>query len=280
VAAAEAHLQKLYSGPDEESLIAARAAMRKAEAVVATAQAAYDAVAWRNDVGMLPESAQLQQASIDLEAAKANYNALARGADPAAISASIADVETARADLARTLKPVQAGEIAAAQAELRQAEAQLALLQAGSRVEAIQASQAAVTAAQATLMAAEVALSETVLTSPFVGTVAALEVEVGEQVEPGLPVVQLGDFSIWQLETDDLVELDVVRVKPGAPVAITVDALPELDLRGRVERVKPIGENKVGDMTYTAYIALENPTAALAWNMTATVYIGGAALSE
>ncbi len=275
VAAAEAQLQQLYAGPSEETLISARAAMRKAEALVATAQAAYDAVSWRNDLAMLPESAQLQQATIDFEAAQATYAELTRGADAAQISSALATIETARATLARVRRPVEAGEIDAAHAELRQAQAQLDLLRAGASTGAVSAAQAAVTSAQATLMEAEFALTETSLTAPFVGTVAALDVEVGEQVAPGETIVQLGDFSTWQLETDDLVELDIVRVKPGALVAITVDALPNAELRGRVVRVKPMGENKVGDMTYTVYITLEEQVAELAWNMTATVYIGG-----
>jgi HlyD family secretion protein len=275
VAAAEAKLQALFDGPAEETLIGARAEMRQAEAALVTAQAAYDAVAWRNDVGMLPESTQLQQASIAYEAAQAQYNELGVGPDNGQLSAARAELETARATLARTQTPVQGSEIEAARAALRQAQAQLDLLRAGTRSATISAAQAAVTAAQATLMAAEVALAETLLVAPFAGTIAALEVEVGEQVTPGLPVIQLGDLAAWQLETDDLIELDVVRVQPGVPVAITVDALPGVELRGTVVRVKPLGEDKIGDMTYTAYIALAEPAAGLAWNMTATVYIGG-----
>ncbi|MEW5720663.1 MAG: efflux RND transporter periplasmic adaptor subunit, partial [Chloroflexota bacterium] len=39
-----------------------------------SAQSAYDAVAWRSDIGMLPQSAALQQATIDYQSALANYN--------------------------------------------------------------------------------------------------------------------------------------------------------------------------------------------------------------
>ena len=275
VTAAEAKLQELANGPAEETLIAARAEMQKAQAALTTAQAAYDAVAWRSDVGMLPESTQLQQATIAYEAAQAQYNELSVGPDNAELSAARAEIETARANLARTQTPVQVSEIDAARAELRQAQAQLDLLLAGTRTEAVSAAEAAVSAAQATLMEAEVALDETVLTAPFTGTIAALEVEVGEQLAPRAPVIQLGDLAAWQLETDDLIELDMVRVQPGARVAVTVDALPGVELSGKVVRVKPIGEDKIGDMTYTAYIALGEQAAGLAWNMTATVYIGG-----
>ena len=38
--------------------------------------------------------------------------------------------------------------------------------------------------------------------------------------------VQLADTSAWQLETDDLTELDVVGIDAGDPVRFTLDAIP------------------------------------------------------
>ena len=62
------------------------------------------------------------------------------------------------------------------------------------------------------------------------------------------------------METDDLSELDVVRVQPGQDVKLTFDAIPGLELKGVVERVQPKGEKKLGDMTYTAIIESRTPT--------------------
>lgn len=271
--AAAAKLQQLQAGPTEDALIEVRAAMQQAAAALQNAQSAYNQVSWRNDVAMLPEALQLQQATIAYEAAKARYDQLATGATQAQLSAAQADVETARANLTRLRTPTQAGEVAAAEAQLRQAQAKLDLLKAGAPIASLAAAEAAVTAAQATLMAAEAELAETVVYAPFAGAVAELRGEVGEQIAAGAPVVQLGDLSAWQLETDDLVELDVAKVQAAAPVTITLDALPGVMLGGQVVRVKPLGEDKVGDMTYTAYIQLAQGHAGLAWNMTATVYI-------
>lgn len=273
LAAAEAKLQQLQGGPTEAAVIDVRAAMQQAAATLQTAQSAYNQVSWRNDVAMLPEALQLQQATIAYEAAKARYDQLVAGADQPQLRAAQAEVATAQATLARLRTPTKAGTLEAAAARLRQAQAQLALLNAGAPIATVAASEAAVTAAQATLMAAEAALAETVLRAPFAGTVAELRGEVGEQMQPGAPLVQLGDLTTWQLETDDLVELDVVKVQAGAPVTITIDALPGVELTGQVVRTKPLGENKVGDMTYTVYIQLDQTQEGLAWNMTATVYI-------
>ena len=105
------------------------------------------------------------------------------------------------------------------------------------------------------------------------GVMAQLDADVGEQVAPGQVVVRLADTSQWQIETDDLTELDVVDVQVGAPVEITFDAMPDLELTGTVERIKAIGENKLGDMTYTVIIRPDRLDDRMRWNMTATVTI-------
>ena len=156
---------------------------------------------------------------------------------------------------------------------MRQAEAQLALLQAGARTETIRAAEAAVVQAQTALMQRQVELDDTTLRAPFAGTIAALDLEVGEQVAAGVAVVQLADQTVWHIETDDLTEINVVYVQEGDRVAISVDALPDLELEGTVIRIKPLGENKQGDITYTATIAPDDGDARLRWNMTASVTI-------
>ena len=101
------------------------------------------------------------------------------------------------------------------------------LVEAGARSETIAAAEAEVAAAEAGLEQARVALAETELKAPLAGTVASLEVKEGEQVVPGSPVVVLADLSAWQIETDDLTELNIVRIREGDPVKISVDAIPD-----------------------------------------------------
>jgi HlyD family secretion protein len=92
-------------------------------------------------------------------------------------------------------------------------------------------------------------------------------------VASGSPVAQLADFSAWQIETDDLTELGVVEIDAGSPVTISVDAIPELELAGRVTSIKPIGENKRGDITYTVIVEPQGQDERLRWNMTTVVSI-------
>jgi HlyD family secretion protein len=163
--------------------------------------------------------------------------------------------------------------VAAAEAEIRRAEAQLDLVEAGARPETIAAAEAEVAAAEAGLEQARVALAETELKAPFDGTVASLEVKEGEQVVPGSPIVVLADLSAWQIETDDLTELNVVRIREGDPVMISVDATPDLELPGKVVRIEAIGVSKLGDITYTVIIEPLETDPRLRWNMTASVVV-------
>jgi HlyD family secretion protein len=86
-------------------------------------------------------------------------------------------------------------------------------------------------------------------------------------------VVQLADLAAWQIETTDLTEQNIVRVRSGSQASVSFDALPSLDLRGTVSRIRPLGENKQGDITYAVTIKLDQQDPQLRWNMTATVAI-------
>jgi multidrug resistance efflux pump len=270
---ARAGLQKVREGASEQQLIAAQTDLANAEAALRLAQAAYDRVAGDPDIGQLPQSLQLEQATNSFNAAKARLADLQNGATEADIAAAQAQVRQAQAQLDSLRAPARAAELAAAQAELRRAQAQLDLTRAGVRSETIAAAEADVASARAALQEAQAALADTELKAPFAGTVAEILPAAGEQVGPGNPVVRLADFSSWQIETDDLTELNVVQIGEGSPATIEFDALPDLELTGKVTQIKPIGVNKQGDITYTVVVVPDQTDPRLRWNMTAVVTI-------
>ena len=145
----------------------------------------------------------------------------------------------------------------------------MALRQAGTREETIQASEADVTEAQTVLMQRYMELEDTELRAPFAGTIASLDLDIGEQVAAGTPVARLADQSEWHVETDDLTETDVVQVAVGQPVKVTVDAIPDQEFDGVVTEVAPRSETKRGDVTYTVTIELTDSDDLLVrWGMT------------
>jgi len=115
-------------------------------------------------------------------------------------------------------------------------------------------------------------LSRASLTAPFGGTIADVNVEVGEIVAMSQPIVTLADFSGWLVETTDLTELDIVNVKVGLPVDVNVDALPDEVLHGTVSDIATVSTLTRGDVTYRVTIDLDEATEfPLRWGMTVFV---------
>lgn len=272
LSAANAGLARLYEPADESALVAARADLYAAQATLTQAQSAYNQVKWRNDIGALPQSAALQQATIAVEAADARLALLESGPSSATVAAAAAEVARQQASL-DTLNGTLPADVRAAEADVSAAQAQLDLLLAGARPEQLAIAEADVAAATAALQQSLVALALSELRAPFAGTIAGLTVAPGEQVAPGATLMTLADLSAWQIETEDLTELDVVAVGVGTPVELSFDALPDLRLQGAVVTVRPRGADNRGDIVYTAVIRPEQSDPRLLWNMTAVVTV-------
>jgi multidrug resistance efflux pump len=122
--------------------------------------------------------------------------------------------------------------------------------------------------AKANLDAAQDVLANYVLTAPFNGTVADVQVKVGQQVGPETRAVSLADFSTWMVETTDITELEVVNLKVGEEVSILPDALPELELTGVVTEISNAFTQSGGDILYTVRIRVNETDPRLKWGMT------------
>lgn len=272
VSAAQANYAKTQEAPDENSAIALQNDVANAEAELRRAQRAYNDVKWRNDVGATPQAADLERATNNYNAAKARLDALYSGSTQATVSAASAQIRQAQAQLT-TLQSTLPADIAAAQADVTFSQAQLDLIKAGARPEQIAAAEADVAAATAQLQQALVALAETEIRAPFAGTIARINVNPGESVGQSAAVVTLADLSHWQIETEDLKELDIAAIQLDKPVQLTFDALPGLALAGTIRYIRPIGEDNRGDIVYTAIIEPQGSDSRLRWNMTTVATI-------
>lgn len=288
VRTAQAQLAEIQADARAEDLQAVGARVLQTQADVKEAQQKYDEVRYGDPDDVLVAGVALEKATLAYEAAQADYDKLVNGATAEQIATARARVGEAQAALAVTKSGATAEQIAQAQAEVARAQADLAKLLAGAtdediaiaeaQVETRQASvesvRASVEAAQAKVQSAQVMVAKRQVVAPFNGTVGSLNIEVGEVVQGGATAISLGDTSTWQIETDDLTEIDVVDVQPGAKVSISVDALPGEEFEGRVVRVKPQSETKAGDVTYTVLIDITSgDTSRLKWGMTTFVDI-------
>ncbi len=162
-------------------------------------------------------------------------------------------------------------ELALAQARVASAQAQLDLANAPSPApEQVALAQAQVDAAHARLEAAQAQLTKLTLTAPINGVAATVNVQPGEWVTPGAPVLRLVTLDQLCVETTDLSERDVPKVQVGQEVTVVVKALNE-EINGRVTFIAPLADTLGGDVVYKATIALETIPAGLRASMSVTV---------
>jgi HlyD family secretion protein len=107
------------------------------------------------------------------------------------------------------------------------------------------------------LEAAKEKLDGTQLVASFPGQVAAVDVTLGEIASPSQVVVSVvSDVDLLQVETTDLSERDVPKVKVGQTVTVTIQALNQ-EVTGRVSAISPLADTLGGDVVYKTTIELD-----------------------
>lgn len=177
----------------------------------------------------------------------------------AQLSSAQSDLDRAQTELKRREALIPAGavsgdELTAARNRVDQAQAALASAQA-ARTQAVgnlSAAQGArqansaliadadvdanpeVAAARARLDAAKLALSRTTLVAPTAGVISRKNVEVGQQVQVGQPLMVVVPLQTAFVDAN-FKEVELERVKPGQPVELTADLYGDgVKFHGRV----------------------------------------------
>ncbi len=210
--------------------------------------------------------AKLAQAQKSYDATVRTYNALTGTANDFDLSQSQAELAIANAQLEQAQKDYDELIVGPDPDDIALAEARIAA--AEQRIATVE--QRLLTG-QANLAAAQANLDNLDLVATIDGTIVTLDLIAGEQIAPGVPVVQIADFSAWYVETDNLTEIEVVKVATGQGVTIVPDALPDITLTGSVDTISDVFEEKRGDVTYTASVLLNDIDPRLRWGMTVVV---------
>lgn len=147
-------------------------------------------------------------------------------------------------------------QVAAARAQLAQAQAQLQKLLGNDLTRGL--AEAQLKQAELNLEAARQRLKDAALVSPIDGTVAQLNVKVGEQVAAGglRAAAVIADLSSFHIDVG-IDENSVGALQEQQPVVITVDALPDQTLTGRVDYIAPTAADTGGVVTYKVIISLD-----------------------
>ena len=126
--------------------------------------------------------------------------------------------------------------------------------------------------AQDNFIAAQNRLEQTRLVAPISGIVAEINVIAGEFAPPGKILLVVSDMANLQVDTTDLSERDIGKIKVGASASIRIDALNE-EFSGKIILISPIANSLGGDVIYKVSLSFdEQPVGALD-GMTAEVTI-------
>ncbi len=215
-------LLELDSADAQTAVDEARAATARADAQVAQAEAQQAAFA-----------AQAEQARANLGVAQTEAEnddttlrrlAALRQDDTGAVSAEQWDRATAAEKSATARVQAASKAVSAADAQIHYA---------GSLIAAARAAQAT---AAAQLEHASLLLSYAQVKAMLPGRVASRNVAPGNFVQPGTALMAIVPTDVHV--TANFKETQLARIRPGQPVAIEVDAYPDLELTGRIDSVQ------------------------------------------
>ncbi|MBD6615878.1 HlyD family efflux transporter periplasmic adaptor subunit [Komarekiella sp. 'clone 1'] len=244
----------------------AQAAVQEAQAGIPAAQAEVKLA----QAGISAAQAQVAQANANLEKAQADYNRYnslfkegaiprqqldtARAAYDVAVaqkSAAVQGVEQAQARLASARVGVAKAQsqLAQAQENVTNAQAKLAASKGGLQQATAggqdttvkrsqyEAAKAAIAQSEASLKDAQLQLSYTNITAPSAGRVGRKNVEVGNRLQAGTPLMAIVDNEYWVIA--NFKETQLEKMQPGQEVEIKLDAFPHHTFIGHVDSISP-----------------------------------------
>jgi HlyD family secretion protein len=251
----------------------AKAQLLKAENAVKQAQAAYDRIggASNPNIGLLPQSKDLQNATIDYQKALADYNALltTSGADAQSkIASALSNLQAARKRLADL--QVSPDELASVKSNLEQAKSNLAKLNAPASETDIAIQQAAVAQAEQSLKQAQLNLEHATLKAPFGGVITNINIVPGSS-STGVAMTLI-DRDPLHVELR-LSENDVVQAAPGQNVKLSIDSISDWNTQGQVTYISPVSSVSNGVVTYQVRVDFADTDPRVKIGMTSNVDI-------
>jgi RND family efflux transporter MFP subunit len=235
----------------------AKAQLDEAQRQLETAQAAYEAAKAAYDLTLEGPRAEdiavaeerLKQAEANLrnaQAAQKQRDILRSQLESARSQLRQAETQLELAKAAQLRRQIVEKDIEALQAQIKQLQATLKLAKAGrvrkvTAAKDIELAKAQVEQAKAMLDNALAMLSKTVIVAPVSGYIASKNVEVGNTVSPGVPLMRLVAAGAVEFEVN-LSESDFAKVQDGQPVFVRVDTLPNQVLKGFVSKLVPVAE--------------------------------------
>lgn len=285
--AARAFLAELEAGSRTEEIAQAEAGVQKAQARLD------ELLAGSRPQEVAVATAAAEKAQADRDRLKTDYERQKQLYEKDVISArefeaSRTAYEVAAGKLqedAERLKLVREGPrreaIDQARASLNEVRERYALVKKGPRREAIDQARARLKQSQEAVSMAATRLGYATLLSPLGGVVLSENVEAGEYVAPGTPIVTIGDLeNVWLRAYIN--ETDLGRVKIGQKVRVTTDTYPGKVYEGQISFISSQAEftpknvqteKERVKLVYRVKVDFANPTMELKAGMPADAVI-------
>ncbi|BAU15512.1 secretion protein HlyD [Leptolyngbya sp. NIES-3755] len=236
----------------EAATTQAQGGIGQAQAAIASAQAQVSEA----QAGVPAAQATLAQANATLQKTQTDFNRYQSLYSQGAISQSNLDAARQAYEVARAQRDSASEGVRQAQAKVAQAEQAVANAQSGldasqGSIQAAQAkgvqtqvsqadyatAQAAIAQAQSSLKNAQQQLAYTKIAAPVNGRVGRKNVQVGQQVQSGTPLLAIVDDQYWV--TANFKETQLENMRPGEKAEIKLDSFPHHTFTGTVESISP-----------------------------------------
>jgi len=107
----------------------------------------------------------------------------------------------------------------------------------------LRVAQAALAQARAETEIAATQLARTRVTAPFAGRIARRHADAGAMLAAGTPLFTLVDDAVLEFEAQ-VASRDLAKVMLGATARLSIDALPNARIEGRIARIEPLVDER------------------------------------
>ncbi len=140
-----------------------------------------------------------------------------------------------------------------------QAKRDLSELESGADPYQIRLAELQVASAELNLDQRRADLEAAELRAPMDGVITSSDIEIGDTVIAGQPVITLLDEKSLTAElTVD--EIDIGKLQVGQPVTLTLDAYPDIALQGVIDQIGILPHQRSGVVSYSVRAHLLEPT--------------------
>ncbi len=209
--------------------------------------------------------------------ASPSFSATTIASDRSSVASAVTSVEGNISTVISDMQSIQSGKNS-----LASAENSLAQLVAPPTDADIKAAQASVLNAEASVQNAQTNYNNNIITAPFSGEVAILNIQVGDLITGSTVAGTTGSTEIGTIVANQKIaevtlnEADVANIKIGDLATVTFDALPDLTVVGKVAEIDNVGTVTQGVVNYNVKISLEtqDPSIRAGMSVTANIVTG------